>query len=356
MTPFLISGLFKSKKIRHGFTLVELLVVIAIIGILVAMLLPAVQSAREAARRSHCQNKLKQIGLACLSHESVHGNLPAGVEGKNLFNDDDSPGSKQEVGMSWGIAILPYIEEQQTYDLFDFSGNNNYLTDTINSSGVTNREAGQNSLSIYVCPNDIYAIEPFFAHGVEWAASSYRAVAGSIDVANQGGGYVWWDRLNANNVGIQGRKEYSDYRGALVASNKRISMAPTRLSQITDGTSKSALVGEFHPGEGAIRRNVWASGWRYHNKGHFIRDGLGRSSIYRTSTTEECRKSAREVPPGLGGEPSLCFRSFSTVHAGGIIQFVYCDGSIHSIRDVIDDDVYLALGTIAGEEVINDDI
>lgn len=344
-----------SNKKKTAFTLVELLVVIAIIGILVALLLPAVQSARAAARRSLCQNQLKQIGLACLNYESTNGAFPAGVEGKGLYNDDDSPGgAKEEIGMVWGVTILPYLEEQTTYDQFDFSDNKNYLSSAINQTGVSNAQAGERSLYAYTCPDDQHTAEPFFAHGVDWASSSYRACAGTIDRTRQTGGYVFWDRLNVS--GSVGRDEYSQFRGALVAAGGRIDTNPTKLSQVTDGLSKSALVGEFHPGPEAIRRNAWASGWRYHSKGHFMRDASGRSSIYRSAGVEDCRRSAREIPPGLGGETALCVRSFSTVHAGGVIQFVYCDGSVHAVRDVIDDELYLALGTIGGEEVINGDI
>src|SRR5690606_1014580 len=91
-----------AARVRRAFTLVELLVVIAIIGILVALLLPAVQAAREAARRSSCQNNEKQIALACLNFESTYGTLPAG----SINADGD-----QESGMGWPVSILPFVEE-----------------------------------------------------------------------------------------------------------------------------------------------------------------------------------------------------------------------------------------------------
>src|SRR3954449_8651134 len=91
---------------RHGFTLVELLVVIAIIGVLVALLLPAVQAARESARRMQCQNNLKQIGLALLNYESSHKALPAGY-----LSDIDASGNDTGPGWGWAALILPQMEE-----------------------------------------------------------------------------------------------------------------------------------------------------------------------------------------------------------------------------------------------------
>ncbi|TWT47847.1 DUF1559 family PulG-like putative transporter [Botrimarina hoheduenensis] len=339
-----------------GFTLVELLVVIAIIGILVSLLLPAVQSARAAARRSQCQNQLKQIGLACLNYESAQGALPAGVEGKGRFNDDDAPGGqKEEVGMAWGVTLLPYLEEQTVFDQFDFSGDKNFLSTAVNSSGVSNLQAGRTALSVYICPEDQESAEPFEIFNNPWGPSTYRACSGTIDQTKQGGGaYIFWDRLNKS--GVTARSDNRNYRGALIAAGGRLEIAPTRISQVTDGTSRTAMVGEFHPGPEAVRRNTWASGWRYHSKGHFVRDAQGRSSIYRTAGVEECYASTRNSPPGLGGDVFLCIRSFSTVHPGGVIQYVFCDGSVHGIRDVIDDDVYLTLGTVAGEETVRGEI
>lgn len=346
-----------SRPSRLGFTLVELLVVIAIIGILVALLLPAVQAARTAARRAQCQNQLKQIGLGCLNYESTNGTLPAGTEGKGLYNDDDEPGGrKEETGMGWAIKVLPYMEERAVYDQFDFSGDKHYSSATPNDSGISNRQAAGQSLAVYICPEDQEAVEPFNAHGVDWAPSTYRACSGTIDQRFQEpiGALVFWDRLNVN--GNSNRKLNRGYRGAIVAAGGRIEVKPTTFAMIVDGSSKTAMVGEFHPGPDADRRNAWGSGWRYHSKGHFIRDISGRGSIYRTASVSDCIRSSREIPPGLNGNINLCFRSFSTAHPGGVIQFSYCDGSVHAVRDVIEDEVYLSLGTIAGEETVRDDI
>src|SRR6478752_7496148 len=105
-------GFRKSRRV--GFTLVELLVVIAIIGVLVALLLPAVQQAREAARRMSCQNNLKQLGLAMHNYESTHKVLPPGGQ--------PAKGTSNNYGVSWLALILPYMEQGNVYDKFDFEG------------------------------------------------------------------------------------------------------------------------------------------------------------------------------------------------------------------------------------------
>src|SRR5436305_8795057 len=119
---------------RRGFTLVELLVVIAIIGVLVALLLPAVQAAREAARRMRCQNNLKQIGIASHNFHDATGELPRSI----------SP----ITGMSWHVYILPYIEQQALFSQFDTTTNNQTHT-----SANRNDPFGLQIINVYQCPS-----------------------------------------------------------------------------------------------------------------------------------------------------------------------------------------------------------
>ncbi|MEM7315432.1 MAG: DUF1559 domain-containing protein, partial [Planctomycetota bacterium] len=126
---------------RTGFTLVELLVVIAIIGILVALLLPAVQTAREAARRSHCVNNLKQIGLAIHLYETAHGNLPPATP---YPGNDRRRGIEIETYATWAALILPQMEEQAVFDTFDFDL---HMWDNLDAAATAR-------LPIYVCPSD----------------------------------------------------------------------------------------------------------------------------------------------------------------------------------------------------------
>ena len=129
----------------HGFTLVELLVVITIIGILIALLLPAVQAAREAARRMQCSNNLKQLGLACLTHESIHGFLPTGGWGCAWAGDPDRGFDRKQPG-GWHFNILPFIEQQSLHDL-GLGGNKD-----------GGRVCAETPLAAFICPTRRTAI------------------------------------------------------------------------------------------------------------------------------------------------------------------------------------------------------
>jgi prepilin-type N-terminal cleavage/methylation domain-containing protein len=135
---------------RNAFTLVELLVVIAIIGILIALLLPAVQGAREAARRSACVNNMKQIGLAMHQHHDTHGRLPYAVTT-----------CCSEPGGTWVNLILPFLEQQPLADQFDLS---------LNMFAAPNAAAAQVIIPVMICPSDPTASRPVlpnrFPHNV----------------------------------------------------------------------------------------------------------------------------------------------------------------------------------------------
>lgn len=148
------------RRAKPGFTLVELLVVIAIIGILIALLLPAVQAAREAARRSQCTNNLKQIGLGLHNHHDTYGKLPPSYENFHPVNTGD-------IKWGWGTYILPFIEQQNLYDQLEPN----------NQAGLTpNANNGlQEILETYRCPSDPGPeLNPHFKKsGQEMATSNY---------------------------------------------------------------------------------------------------------------------------------------------------------------------------------------
>jgi prepilin-type N-terminal cleavage/methylation domain-containing protein len=142
--------LVREKLRRSGFTLVELLVVIAIIGILIGMLLPAVQSVREAARRTQCANKLRQIGLAIHNYESAHGVFPVNQVGPGAANG----GGYGSGYYSWMVPLLPYIEQNNLYNMFDLSINNGDGNGFMMSDTHPNAVAAATRVDLFLCPSD----------------------------------------------------------------------------------------------------------------------------------------------------------------------------------------------------------
>lgn len=307
---------------RKGFTLVELLVVIAIIGILVALLLPAIQSAREAARRTQCGNNLRQIGLGILSFESAHKTIPAG-------------GLSDGNMLSFHAMILPYIEETALADQIDYK--------QIGCLGTINHKVALTPVGIFFCPSNYdgrldhelakgavqsnlptdirrslfgssrYGREQAFTH-------HYQGVAGAkglnpLTKAN----YQW--EPDSTKCGSETRDGVS-VNGMLYRDSK------VNLRKVTDGTSHTLLVGEQLFGEAA-----WIT---------------GMSSSIGWPCDMVCCKN---VAFGINFDPWIPWhdRSFASCHSGGV-NFVNSDGSVHFIIDDIDMATYLALASRNGEE------
>jgi prepilin-type N-terminal cleavage/methylation domain-containing protein len=314
---------------QPGFTLVELLVVIAIIGTLVGLLLPAVQAAREAGRRSQCGNNLKQIGLALLSHESAKRAFPAGYSMSMLANSI----SNQSWG--WAVFIMPYNENQLLYDTLQPTQRK--LTDLYKSGAAAADQAAlQTSIPAYRCPSDssptLNTLQQFGgSNPFPIATANYVACTG-VDLQQP------VKSLNLSNSSTYYNAPFRDYdTGGMFFGviDKTATGTPTNCSttapglgplgvrgnQIRDGLSKTLAVGERAAMNLAA---VWA--------GAGTADDFGPLGV--------CRTFGR---PGFmlnwdylgAGDPANPGKGFDSAHKG-VVQFVMADGAVVAIPDTLD--------------------
>ncbi len=306
----------RSARAERGFTLVELLVVIAIIGMLVALLLPAIQASRESARRAQCLANLKQIGLALHNYADHHLRLPpASTSAVDVgvwnYQTDHSVHLH-----SWAGMILPFIEEASLGGIIDFNAS---ALDPIN------RRAAATIVSIYRCPSfdgfDYSREAKYVELSKTFAIRNYVSL-GATDV-----GKLW-------GPGPDGRRRPD---GTIYCQSD------TRLKDISDGLSNTLLIAETREQDAA----VWI-------------DGTGAAAVGRRFVVDS-------VPSYGGAELSLNYQPYyawgdsvdsidclygpSSMHAG-VVGHLLADGSARFIADTIEPGVYDALVTRAGGEVI----
>jgi prepilin-type N-terminal cleavage/methylation domain-containing protein len=239
-----------AKAVRPGFTLVELLVVIAIIGVLVALLLPAVQAAREAARRQQCQSNLRQLSLGLANYESSRGAYPMAFE----FAPNASPQMLpiSAVGPNWAVRLLPYIEQASLF---------NQIDKTVTATGAwpagkappqighaNNAHIRTAILEVMRCPTDSNYGNIMMNWGTtQWARGNYAANAGNGPLWNRPGDGIF----GPNSDGwLDGR------RRGVIGPN-----VSAKMKGITDGTSNTMMLGEVRAGITALdRRGSWALG------------------------------------------------------------------------------------------------
>ena len=286
---------------KHGFTLVELLVVIAIIGILIGMLLPAVQQVREAARRIQCANNVRQISLAAMNFESANMRFPSG------WLSDDSSSTSNGPGWSWATSLLPFVEQQNLASQIDFA-----LPITDASNGPATLE----TIPIFLCPSDPDPEVLDFGSTVSTPVGSGSGTRPSSNDSGQ----VLLSRSNYS--GAFGNIEVEDdpFNGnGMFFGNSRVGF-----QDIRDGSSNTILFGERRNDLGGV---TWVG----------VVDGIEEPFARVVGATDRS-------PNGQG------FEDFRSYHPGGV-NVGLADGSTQFISDGITDTIFQALGSRAGGEV-----
>ncbi|RCS44795.1 DUF1559 domain-containing protein [Bremerella cremea] len=311
----------KSRRARHGFTLVELLVVIAIIGVLIALLLPAVQQAREAARRMQCGNHLKQVGLAIHNYHDTHKVFPtASPVGHHWGQVHDSHKGSQYV------KLLPFIEQSALYQSCNFKGDTVAVSVT-----ATGEKVSSVVIPTIICPSDDHpgywkdgAAHNGGSNGENRALSNYSFSMGSQANSPCGthnnffgnGPDVRADTMDPNRIsGVFGHWAWA-----------------ARMRDITDGLTNTIAVGEIRPKCAAHTRDGW----------------MGINSLY-TGTGIAINYNTCEGEPGTGSGCNQhsgqwgASQGFKSRHPGGA-QFVLCDASVQFLTETINMETYQGLG------------
>lgn len=335
-------GKLLGRSGRNGFTLVELLVVIAIIGILVALLLPAVQAAREAARRIQCTNNMKQMMLATLNYEQSRGELPPG----SIFFNEEGDAEARVGVLAW---ILPYAEDNALNDLIDpekeskdasgkyVATQDRQLPDGTYLSGYV--------IDMYLCPSD-QTPKVSVAGDRPAARMNYSASNGSMNRNTNSNCSCSetpaWNEYYAREE-LKEQPKWKD-RGLYSGPFSRFEY-PTKLRQITDGLSNTIFYGEVRP-DCSVHA---AGGWLHAN------NGSGLISTRIPINYDTCN----ERDANVDGCHKLCNWStelgFKSNHPGGA-NFALGDGSVHFLNDGIDHWSYQYLGDKADGQVVKDGV
>jgi prepilin-type N-terminal cleavage/methylation domain-containing protein len=304
-----------------GFTLVELLVVIAIIGVLVALLLPAVQSAREAARRMRCSNNLKQIAVGAQNFHDAKSAFPSG---SRLTTPPDMYFS------NWAINILPFIEQQNLFSKYD---------DTVVNVHANNKLVRETFIDTYTCPSEVkpkQILTPESAGpngNAPYMQGSYRGMSGvSATGFDQWAGFPSEVTVNmSRGPGLRGMF-HNDWPGGPTQ--------PERVATITDGTSNTLFVGERSTRTRQVRGTFWANSFNL-----YALSGAYAQSATLLPDYDACGRIASDI--------AQCKYGWGSFHTQ-TLHFAFGDGSVRIIRNNIDMQVFTYMATIGNGETFAD--
>jgi prepilin-type N-terminal cleavage/methylation domain-containing protein/prepilin-type processing-associated H-X9-DG protein len=307
------------RRGSSGFTLIELLVVIAIIGVLIALLLPAVQAAREAARRAQCLNNLKQIGVALHNFADSRGGFPAGY-----LSSVDSKGQDIGPGWAWGSTILSQMEQSPVFNAINFS---------LPVSDAGNQTVNLMRVGSYLCPSDSSP-----------ASVPVRDQANTSTICTVGTG---------NYIGMYGLGEIGADPGqgsGLFFRNSRIAFR-----DILDGTSQTLAVGERSH---YLSYVTWTArtpgGWLFKTSSF-----QGGTDQFGADTDEEAFTMVlgpvgQTDGPRTPNHPRAHVEDYWSRHPGGV-NFLFADGSVRFLKESIAPQIYRSLATRDGSEIVSAD-
>ncbi len=330
---------------RRGFTLVELLVVLAVIGVLVALLLPAVQQIREAARRAACQNNLKQLGLSLHNFESAFKRFPPGYayQPGSIFGPQTgypvAPGYEDanHLGHGWGSQLLPFVEQSAIHDSINFK------LPSFHFANISPREI---HIGVFLCPTDNWSEDAYVVR--DDSVSPIEQYAGASYAANWGPAHGV-EETPGDDSDDENLDATPDLAGGVFFRNSRIGT-----HDIVDGLSHTLAFGERTNGPILDRNGIPLSNGVGHI--HFentwfaaVRDINVPDDDHGHMVLFDCEYGPNQARgDGIGAD-----RGLSAPH-GGLAQFTFCDGSVQTVSQSIDTTVYRAISSRDGGEVVGE--